>query len=193
MAKYIIDSDTLEGLADAIRSVTGFTKKYTPEEMINEVKDILNATTFILVDENDNEYPAAYVDSDTVITAGANDIRKGFTAITSEGVVEGTKVIPAYYVNAGYKLITAGSRFILPTQYCDYQKLQAIICPFDTNVANSVLAEKVAIDGAMYNVSSNEMFAEIIKDSEKACVDFGFINETDSTYLIHYFMYTEVY
>lgn len=193
MAKYIIDSDTLEGLGDAIRSVTGSTKRYTPEQMINEVKDILNATTFILVDKDGNEYPAVYVDSDTVITATPNDIRKGTTAITAEGVITGEKEIPAYYVNAGYKLITAGSRFILPTQYCDYQKLQAIICPFDTNVANSVLAEKVAIDGAMYNVSSKESFAEIIKDSEKACVDFGFVNETDSKYLIRYFMYTEVY
>lgn len=193
MAKYVIDGDTLAGLGDAIRSVTGSNKKFTPDEMIAEVADILNAATFVLVDEYGNEYTAAYVDSDVVITAGANDIRKGYTAITAEGMITGEKVIPAYYVNAGYKVITAGSRFVLQIADYNYHKLQAIFCPFNASISKSVLAEKVAIDDAVYNALSNEVITAIVKDSENTCVDFGFINETDSMYLIRYFMYTEVY
>jgi hypothetical protein len=58
--------------------------------MIDEVRNILDAATFILVDKDGNEYPAVYVESDAVITATANDIRKGCTAVTAEGVVVGT-------------------------------------------------------------------------------------------------------
>lgn len=195
MAKYIIDSATLDGLGDAIRSVTGSTKKYTPEEMIAEVKDILNATTFILVDKDGNEYPAVYVDSDTVITATPNDIRKGITAITAEGVIEGTKEIPAYVTSEGRKIIMNGSKFVLPLPNGNYEytKLQAIFCPFNTSLNDSVAAKFVAIDGYVYPVDSTVNKTTITLNHENPGVDFGFENDSGVPYVIRYFSYKEVY
>lgn len=196
MAKYIIDSSTLEGLGDAIRSVTGVTKKYTPEEMIDEVKDILNATTFILVDKDGNEYPAVYVDSDTVITATPNDIRKGTTAITSEGVITGEKVIPSYLTVEGYIVVHAGSSFSIPIPSFDgheFTKLQAIICPFSGSIINSVAAERIAINNGVYVVNSTEQIATVVTNAATKTIDLGIINDTSSLYLIRFFTYKEVY
>lgn len=195
MAKYIIDSDTLEGLGDAIRSVTGSTKRYTPEEMIEEVKDILNATTFILVDKDGNEYPAVYVDSDTVITATPNDIRKGTTAITAEGVITGEKEIPAYVTSEGYIVITKGCAFSIPMfdERYDFTKLQCILCPVASSIATSVVAEKVTIGEYTYYVNSSDIAGEVVRNSEKQAIDLGIVNESDGSYLLRYFTYKEVY
>lgn len=195
MAKYVIDSETLEGLGDAIRSVTGTSKKFTPEEMIEEVKDILNAATFVLVDETGNEYTAAYVDSDVVITAGPNDIRKGCTAITSEGMITGDKVIPSYHTSEGYAVITKGSEFSIPmfNECYDFTRLQCIICPLASGIAGSVSAEKVTIGEYTYNVNSTEAIGTVVRDSVKQAICLGITNDSDSTYLLRYFTYKEIY
>jgi hypothetical protein len=193
MAKYVIDGATLEALGDSIRSVTGSTKKFTPDEMIEEVRNILDATTFILVDQEGNEYPAVYVDSDIVCTATANDIRKGSVAITPEGVIEGTKDIPAYHTTEGYKLIPKESPFVVMIPNYEYTKLQAIFCPFRSSVANSVIAEKVVVDDAVYSVRSSEKEAIVVANSETETIDFGFTNTFDTPYLIRYFSYKEIY
>lgn len=193
MEKYVIDGATLEGLGDSIRSVTGSTKKFTPDEMIEEVKNILDATTFILVDTDGNEYPAVYVDSDTVCTATANDIRKGSVAITPEGVIEGTKEIPAYHTNAGFKTIPNGSNFILHTKDYDYTDFQAIVCLFNTKPTDSVAADKVVINGSVYPVQSTSAVAEVTKNAEPAGIDFGIVNDTGAPCIVRYFMYKEIY
>lgn len=193
MAKYIIDSNTLEGLGDSIRSVTGSTKKFTPEEMIEEVRNILDATTFILVDQDGNEYPAVYVDSDTVCTATANDIRKGSVAITPDGVIEGTKEIPVYHTNAGFKSVPNGSRLTVSTKIYDYTDFQAIVCLFNAKLTNSVAADKVVINGKLYPVQSTSAIAEVTKNSDQAHIDLGIVNDTGKPCVIRYFMYKEIY
>lgn len=195
MAKYIIDSETLKGLGNAIRSVTGSADKFTPDQMIEEVTNILDAATFILVDKDGNEYPAVYVDSDVVFTATANDIRKGYTAVTAEGVTEGTKEIPAYHTTEGYKLVTPGSKFILPIPNGNYEytKLQAIFCPFSNSLEDSVAAVKVAINNKVYPVESDTSEATIAVDHAGESVDFGITNDTQQLYLIRYFSYKEIY
>lgn len=195
MAKYVIDSETLEGLGDAIRSVTGTSKKFTPEEMIEEVKDILNAATFVLVDENGNEYVAAYTDSDVVITAGPNDIRKGYTAITSEGMITGEKVIPSFHTTEGYAVVPKNNEFRIPMHNGkqDFTKLQCIICPFVGSIDTSVSAEKVVIDDNVYAVNSNEVLADVTVDSDKQSIVLGITNDSENLYLIRYFTYKEEY
>lgn len=194
MAKYIIDSSTLEGLGDAIRSVTGTTKTYTPEEMIEEVKDILNSTTFILVDADGNEYMASYLDSDTVVTATANDIRKGTTAITSDGLIEGEKEIPAYHTREGAKLIAAGDECKL-SGMPDYNftKLQALFCAYNSSMSESVATNKVSINRSVYSVSSTEVLATVTIDAENEAIVFGIVNDSDSPIVIRYFTYREEY
>lgn len=195
MSKYVIDSETMEGLGDAIRSVTGSDKRFTPDEMMAEVRDILNATTFVLVDKDGNEYPAVYIDSDVVITAGANDIRKGYTAITADGVVEGTKVIPAYHTTEGCRVIPSGSAFslkILNGRYA-YTKLQALLCPFNNSTADSVATDRVVIGDKVYPVNSTEAIAEVITDPQTESIVLGLINDSDNPYIVRYFTYKEEY
>ena len=193
MAKYIIEDTTLQGLADAIRKVSGTDRTYTPTEMIEAVTTILENGAYILVDENGVEVPAVFVDEVTRFTATANDIRIGTTAVTDSGVTEGTKEIPAYITHEGFKLIPDGSSFILYTKYYDYKKLQAVICKFNTSMTDSVAAEKVAINGSVYPVQSTAAESIIIKNEENQSINFGIVNNSGAPYLIWFFMYKEVY
>lgn len=193
MAKYIIDSETLDGLADAIRSVTGTTRKFTPQEMIEEVKDILNATTFVLVDKDGNEYPAVYVDSDTIVTATPNDIRKGTTAITSEGLVVGEKEIPTYRAVEGVVSTRPGNKLSinLYSDMCEYTTIQIMVCDFNTSTDDSVAVRKVAINDSVYNVESTEILSTLTVDSTLQSIQLGLINDTDKNAVIRYMIIKE--
>lgn len=193
MAKYIIEDTTLQGLADAIRKVSGTDRTYTPTEMIEAVTTILENGAYILVDANGVEVPAVFVDEVTRFTATANDIRIGTTAVTDSGVTEGTKEIPSYISREGYRLITDGSKFTLAIDGYDYTKLQAIFCAFNTNLSNSVSAEKVAINDYVYSVKSTEAESVILKDADNKRIDFGITNTFGKSYLIRYFTFKEDY
>lgn len=188
MAMYVIDGDTLDGLGNAIRSVTGSTKKYKPSEMIDEVTNILNAATFILVDKDGNEYPATYIDSDVKFTATENDIRLGKTAITGDGVVTGTKDIPNYRAEEGTWLVETGSQLEIPlySDMCEYTHLQIIVCAYNTIPDDSVSAEQVVIEDNVYNVSSVEVVSNVSVDSEAQIIKMGITNEGTYSLLIRY-------
>ena len=149
---------------------------------------------YILVDEDGNEYPAVFVDEETVFDADANDIREGKKAATDDGVITGTKDIPAYYTTEGCRVITAGSVFETPLlPFYDFTKLQAIICPFSKSSNGSVAAEKVAIGENVYNVNSTEVFSSVTRDAVNKKINFGFTNDSDSIYVLRYFTYKEEY
>lgn len=193
MSKVLIDSETLTGLADALRDVTGETRTYTPTEMIEAVTTIMETGTYILVDEEGTEIPAVFVENKTAFTATANDIRIGTTAVTDSGVTVGTKEIPAYHTTEGFKLIPAGSDCIVKIKNHSYTKLQAIFCPFNSSLDKSVAADRVAINGMVYPVSSSAAESEITVDDTLGCVDFGVTNTSGKPYLIRYFTYKEIY
>ena len=192
MAKYIIEESTLKGLANAIRNVNGETKSYTPTEMIEAVTHIMESATYILVDENGNEVPAVYVENEAVFTATANDIRIGMVAATESGVTTGTKEIPAYYMEQGYRVIMPGKPVRHVGNDYDYTELQAVICAFNTSITNSVAVERVAVNGNVYEVQSTEPLSEItINDTERA-IEFGVNNDSDSMQILRYFYYKEI-
>lgn len=187
--------EVLKGIADNIRTARGTTDKIPFNQLVEQSAGLeVIPDTYILVDEDGNEVAAVALDERVELTADKDvDIRAGVTAITNDGVVTGTKEIPAYYVYAGHRLVTKGSQFVFPTPNYNYKKLQAIFCPYSTSLANSVSAEKVVIDDHVYNVSSNVSVASVKKDPDTTSVNFGITNESDSIFLIRYFMYTEVY
>ena len=193
MAKYIIDESTLQKLANAIRDVNGETKTYTPDEMIDAVTNIMNSVTYVLVDQYGNEYPAVYVDSKTVFDATANDIRIGTTAATDKGVTVGEKEIPAYHTYQGYRVITAGSAVKhTGARKCDYTKMQALVCTYNTSLANSTSTEKVSIDNHVYLVQSSESIAQVSVDLDNSTIDFGITNDTSKPQILRYFYYKEI-
>lgn len=171
---------------------------------INEAKVALSAHSggsseddtqmYILVDEEGNEYPAVFVNEETVFDATANDIREGKVAATDDGVTLGTKEIPSYYVSEGYRLITAGEQFETAfTEHYDFTKMTAIICPFSKSLMASVSAEKVVIEENVYPVNSTDIVSSVIRDGVNKKINLGFTNDTSSIYVLRYFTYKEDY
>lgn len=191
MAKYVIDGTTLENLANAIRNVNGETKTYTPDEMIEAVTNIMESVTYILVDEDGNEVPAVYVDSETVLTATPNDIRIGTTAVTDTGVTEGEKEIPAYHTEQGYRVIMPGSPVRHIGKHYDYTKLQAVLCLFNTSVSDSVATEKVVINDNVYSANSTVPIADVTINNIDGAIEFGITNDTTKPQILRYFYYKE--
>lgn len=177
--------NSMQGAINSVASVTG----YLAASNIIES----GVSTFIIVDEDGNEIYAALVDEEITVTATPNDIRKGTTAITGDGVVVGEKEIPSYYTAEGYKAVPKGSRFTISHADYDYDKLQAVICSFNTSTANSVAAIKVALENKVYDVNSTTALASVTKDAANTRIDLGITNDTGKNCVIRYFMYKEIY
>lgn len=188
MAKLVIEEATLIGLADSLREVTGKNRKFTPDEMIEEVKHVLDSLTYILVDENGTEVPAVFLENEVVFDATANDIRLGKVAVTGDGVTTGTKDIPAYQTEQGVHIVKPGKALNIPmySDQCQYTKLQAIVCTYAANVDSSVSAVMVVIDDKLYTVGSSEPLAEVSVDAGAQTIKLGFANTGNSSLLIRY-------
>lgn len=143
------------------------------------------------------EIQAVLVDTETVFTAEANDVREGKTFASDYGVGVGNRVIPAYHTFEGYRIIPAGSAVTIPNQMAsidsyDYTKLQVIICAFNSNVADSVSAEKISVYDKVHNVQTVDVVSEVIKNHESKNVDLGIINDSGTIWILRYFMYKEI-
>ena len=180
--------DKIKAIADAIRDRTGVTGKMSLDEMAETISYMDagsdDTQTYILVDEYGNEYPAVLVDEAVTLTATTNDIRIGTTAVTEEGVVTGEKEIPPYYASEGTKIITNGSAFVISINDYEYTKLQAILCPFNTDVTNSVSAEKVVINDSLYPVLSTSAEAVISVNNDLGRIELGITNTSGIPYRI---------
>lgn len=151
--------------------------------------------TFTLVDESGAEYTGVVVENEQKFTATDNDVREGSVYASDEGASVGTKVIPAYYTTEGYKAVMVGDEFVIDlsdSDRYDYTKLQAIICPYNTSIANSVSAEKVAIDNNVYAVQSTTIVSAITKNTNNKTVSFGITNTGTVPYILRYFTYKEI-
>ena len=150
--------------------------------------------TLILEDENGNQLVGVVTDSVQVLTANAStDIREGTVAVTDEGIVTGGKKIPAYHTYEGAWLILAGNNVAISGKNCDYTKLQAIVCAFNSSLSDSVSAEKVAINDNVYNVLSTDIISTINKDVNNGKIEFGITNDSSTFQVVRYFYYKEIY
>lgn len=150
--------------------------------------------TLILTDENGNEITGVIVDEEVVFTAGLNDIRAGKIAANAEGVVTGTKDIPAYRTYKESYLIFSGESFSIPLpnyNLYDYTKLQCIIAKFNTTFADSVNVDKITIDEHVYSVNSTTVLSNVAKNSNTKSIDLNIINDSENDYVVHYILYRE--
>ncbi|MBQ8722642.1 MAG: hypothetical protein IJY67_10965 [Paludibacteraceae bacterium] len=151
--------------------------------------------SYVLEMEDGTQLVGVLVDDVTVMTATDNDVREGLVYASDSGVSTGTKVIPSYNTTEGTQLIPVGSTFMFTPRYpelYDYTKLQAIICPYNISMSNSVSAEKVVINDNVYESFSATSISEIVKDSENKQINFGITNTGDKPYIIRYFTYKEI-
>lgn len=185
----------ITAIADAIRGKTGTTGPLTLDEMAEMITHLeTEDSAYILVDDYGNEVVATLVDDGVVLTSTPNDIRIGTTAITGDGVTEGTKEIPAYHTTEGYKLIAAGKECKL-SGLPDYNftKLQALFCAYNGSMNTSVSTKKVTINRSVYAVDSTEVVSVVTVDAENETIKFGITNDGSSPIVIRYFMYREEY
>lgn len=152
--------------------------------------------TLTLVDENGTELTGVVVDQETIFTAGDNDVRSGIVYASNDGVSTGTKKIPAYHTSEGSKLITAGSDVkikLASDELYDFTKLQVIICKYNSSMSKSVYAEKVSINGEVYDVKSTVSISTVVKDSVNYTINLGITNTDSSPLVVRYFTYKEIY
>lgn len=162
----------------------------------NMVGGLIIPKSFVLVDENNVELVGVTVGEETVLTANAStDIREGMVAATEEGVVTGTKRIPAYETSCGNELILPDQEFTISMldefERYNYTQLQCIITVFETDIDSSVSTEKVVINDGVYNTNSTIKLSDVTKDSEFKTVKLNITNDTENIYLIRYFTYKE--
>lgn len=161
----------------------------------NPVGGALNAKTFMLeVNGGKTEIAATVVGEQTVFDATENDVRKGMTFASSDGVKVGTKHIPAYETCEGYKIVKANEDFKIILDNFDlynYTKLQCIICPYNTSISSSVSAEKVVLDDNVYSVNSTTILANVKKDTINKTINLGITNNGSIPYVIRFFTYRE--
>lgn len=161
----------------------------------NPVGGALNAKTYQLeCNGGTAEIMAVVVDEETIFDADVNDVRAGKVFATNNGVKVGTKNIPAYNTCAGYRIIAPNEEFkivLSASDLYDYTKLQCIICPFNTSIADSVAADRVVIDNNLYEVNSSTVLSEVTKDATEKAIKLGITNDSSSSYIIRLFTYKE--
>lgn len=156
-----------------------------------------NETVYIIKDDAGNELVGVLTDVKPVLDATANDIRKGVTAVTEEGITVGTKIIPKNYTTYGYKLVYPGDTFYIQLankelSLADFAKLQVIICEYSGTTEESTSAEIVVIDNGVYNVQSPLKVADVTKDLENNTISLGITNTTTKDYVMRYITCKEV-
>lgn len=154
--------------------------------------------TFVLTDEIGNELTGVVVDEEVIFTADpVTDIREGKVAATDQGVVTGSKKIPAYHTNAGTQLILPNSNFSIPLSQdnaYNYTALQCMIALADLNdLENSVDTDRIVLNDTVFQVNSTTQLSNVTKNNETLSIDLNLVNNSENYYIIYYFTYREEY
>ena len=162
--------------------------------MVGSSGGMLGKTVEIISDDG-VDLMGVVVDQETVLTAVASkDIREGTTAVTNEGLVIGSKRIPAYETTQGFRLIDPGAAFTIEQLEYDkynYTQLQCMIAPLNTSVSDSCAVDKIAINNAVFNTGSANKIADVTKNLETKSIDLNITNTSSNTYIIYFFTYKE--
>lgn len=152
--------------------------------------------TLVLQDPSGIEIWGTVTESEQVLTAIASqDIREGKTAVTSDGVVVGSKRIPAYETTQEKILILQGDEFVIPLSTYDkynYTKFQCIISKFNTSFDDSVYTDKIVVDDCVYSVNSTDVLSSVTKNLSDKSIHLNITNNTEDIYVINYFTYKEI-
>ena len=165
------------------------------DDLVQKAADYI-PKSYIFVDDNGNEIAGALVSQETVFDADVNDVREGKTFASELGVKTGEKVIPSYQTTNSLRAIKAGEEFTIPLVKNDlyaYTKFQAMICPYNGSLSNSLAVEKAVQNDSVYPVQSTEAISSVTKNDEEKAIYLGIKNETDVPYIIRYFTYKEIY
>lgn len=149
-------------------------------------------TVYMIVTEDSEEFAQLTTQEEVELTATANDIRLGTTAVTEKGVTEGEKFIPSYHTEQGVRVIRSNKPFVLQfdNDLYDYTNLQAMTAPFNKSISNSVAVDRVVIEDVVYLPGTTEPISTVTKDDKNKTINFGVTNG-DTPSVIRYFTYRE--
>lgn len=149
-------------------------------------------TVYVIVTEDGKKYAQLNSQEIVELTATANDIRLGTTAVTEDGVITGEKDIPSYHTKQSARFVRANSPFVLPffDQQYDYTELQAMTAPFNESTSKSVAVDRVVIENSVYLPGTTEPISTVTKDDANKSINFGIMNG-DTPSVIRYFTYRE--
>lgn len=152
--------------------------------------------TFTLVDEAGTEFVGVVTDKEVLLTANAEkDIREGTVAVTDDGIVTGSKVIPSYHTAHGARIIAPNAQFsvqISDLDRYDYTVLHGFVCSYNTTLLNSVFTEQVVFYDTVYPVQSTEAVSTVTKDSETKSIVLGMSNVSTRPKIFRYITYKEI-
>lgn len=151
--------------------------------------------TYVVVDENGNEFTAVTVENVTVFDATPADVKIGKTFASENGILEGEDT-KTYRTTQSYRLVLSGESFSIdlePYDKYDYTKFQCIIAKYNTSAEDSVSTDRISLYDGVYEVNSTDKLSDITKNSDTKSVDLNITNNTDDTYIIHFFTYKEEY
>lgn len=147
--------------------------------------------TITLVNENGEEITAVVIGKDFIFDATAEDVKEGKTFASDLGVDVGVNE-HMYNAQHGTCLINPGDNFSVTLNENDeynYAAFQAIVTMSDMSADNSMFANKIVLNNAVYDVASGAKVSDVTKNHASKSVDFNMVNDTDSVYVIHYITY----
>lgn len=162
----------------------------------NPVGGALNAKTFMLeVNGGKTEIAATVVGEETVFDATENDVRKGMTFASSNGVKIGQKNIPAYETRMSYFIVKPNESCSIPLSDEDryaYTKFQCIIVVHSSDYSSNVTTKYISMNDGLFSVETSSKVSNITKNSKTKSIDLNMTNNSSDVYEIIYFTYKEV-
>lgn len=129
--------------------------------------------SFVIADENGNEFTAVTTEEVTVFDATPMDVRVGKTFASENGVQVGMKIIPSYHTRYGYKLVLANKEVKISIPEYNFNNLFVTISTYNNNFDDSLSTTYVAIDGGMYAVGNTTKVSDIIIDKTNELINLG--------------------
>lgn len=162
--------------------------------MVGSSGGILGKTVEIISDDG-TDLMGVITDKEEILDAKPSDVRIGKKVVTDNGIIEGTREFLSYRTIRASRLVLSGDEFSITlsenNQY-DYTKIQCVIAKMNTSFSDSVAVDKVVIGDSVYEVNSTNVLSTLTKDESTKTIDLNIINDTEDTYVIHYFTFKEL-
>lgn len=149
--------------------------------------------TFIFTDDEGTEITGVVTEQEQVFSASVADVKIGKTFASDEGVKTGEDT-KTYRTTQSSRCILPNESYSIPLDDYDkynYTKFQCIIAKFNTSLYDSVATNKIAYENNVYEVNSTTSLSQITKNQDAKSIDLNIVNNTDDTYVVHYFTYKE--
>ena len=129
--------------------------------------------SFVIVDENGNEFTAVTTEEVTVFDATPMDVRVDKIFASENGVQVGMKIIPSYHTTYGYRFALPGAEVKISVPEFNFSNLFITITTYNNSINESLSTTYIAIDGGMYAVGESTKISDITVDAVNEQINLG--------------------